>query len=362
MHSTTRRQFVKQAATTIGGLALLGPANIFAQPKPVKIAIYAPSHCALPVVYAFHNELLKKNGVNAEIVYCSGMPDILKKLISGEVDFAQLMSPMVFQMHFGQMKLPQTSLAVMQFLGTNGGVLGVSAQSNIKKIQDISGKRIGVHSPLMIHSVILQLLLEKYGLDKKNIQVLPIPMNQIREAIIQGKIDGFILPEPLPTLLEAQNISKSLLLTRMFWQNHPCCLLTTRKQFFDHNQQLMEDVSRATTTAGLELDNIALRKQVIAKTYDFNTPYKKIPLEHLQKAFMTRRSDFFPFPFLSAGYVIVQQMKKTGLLPKSVEPEALVKTMFQADFAMTIIKQAAALVPGISVPSKPERKEIFQII
>ena len=359
---TTRRQFVKQTATAIGSLAFFSPSKLFAQSKPVKIGIYAPSHCSLPVVHAFHNAFLKKNGVTAEIIYCSGMPDILKKLISGEIDFAQLMSPMVFQMHFGQMKLPQTSLAVTQFLGTNGGVLGISTKSNIQKVQDLSGKRIGVHSPLMIHTVILMLLLEKYGLDPKKIQILTIPMNQIKAAILEDKIDGFILPEPLPTMMEIQNIAKSLLVTRFFWLNHPCCLLTTRKDFFDNNQQLVQDVSRSVMTAGLELDNVVYRKQTIAKIHTYNSPYKNIALETLQKAFMSRRSDFFPFPFLSAGYIIVEQMIKSGLLPKTIDPKTSVKDIFQADFAMNIIKQASANIPGTSVPSKTERKEQFKII
>jgi nitrate/nitrite transport system substrate-binding protein len=359
---TTRRQFVKQTAITMAGMALLSPSKIFAQPKSIKIAIYAPSHCALPAVHAFHDELLKKNGVNAELVYCKGMPDILQKLVTGDVDFAQLMSPMVFRMHFGKMKLPQTQLAVLQVLGTNGGVLGISTKARINKVQDLAGKRIGVHSPLMIHNIILMLMLEKYGIDQKKIHILTIPMNQIKDAIVQEKIDGFILPEPLPTFMEAQHVVKSLLLTRMFWQNHPCCLLTAKKTFFEKNQQLAQDVSRAIMISGLELDNIVYRKQSIEKVHTYSTPYKDIPLELLQKAFMSRRSDFFPYPFLSAGYVIVEQMKKSGLLPETIHSQSTVQDIFQADFAMNIIKQAALKVPGTSVPSQTERKETFQII
>ncbi|KPA09934.1 ABC transporter substrate-binding protein [Candidatus Magnetomorum sp. HK-1] len=362
MHSTTRRQFVKQAAASIGGLAILGPTQIFAKASLVKIGVYAPSHCALPIVYAYHNNVLKNNGVNAEIVYCSGMPDIMKKLITGEIHFAQLMSPMVFQMHAGQMKAPQKSLAVTQVLGTNGGILGISSQSNIKKVQDLAGKSIGVHSPLMVHNLILTLLLEKYGLNKNNINIQTVPMNQIRDALVQKKIDAFINPEPLPTLLESQKISKSLLMTRMFWNNHPCCVLTTSKKLFDSEQKMVQDVTRATTISGLLLDNIAFRKNGIAKIYDFKTPYQKIPLEYLQKAFKPRKSDFYPFPFLSSGEVIIQQMKKIKLLPEITSPKTLVKDVFQASFAMNIIKQAAAEAPGASIPSKPERNETFQLI
>jgi len=362
MRKTTRRQFVKHMATTIGGIALSGPTLLFATTSAIKIGVYAPSHCSMPPVHAFHNGIYKKNGVNVEIVYCKEMPEIVKKLRTGEIEFAQLMSPMIFQMHAGQMGTKQTPVVITQVLGTNGGILGIGLKSNIKKIQDIAGKCIGVHSPLMVHYLIMQLLLDKYGLTQKNVQIKTVPMHLIRQSLENGEIDGFINPEPLPTLLESQSISKSLLFTRMFWLNHPCCLLTCRKSFFQKNQQLAEDITRATTTSCLMLDNIAMRKTQIEKTYAFDTPFKKIPLEKLQQAFQPRRCDFFPFPFLSAAYVIVEQMKKANLLPKSLEVKATAKDVFQSDFAMRIISQAASLVPGTSIPSRIEREETFKLI
>jgi len=362
MQESTRRQFVQQMATTIGSIALSGPTMLFAQPKPTKIAVYAPSHCSLPAVHAFHHNLYKKNGAHVEIVYCKEMPDILKKLCAGDVEFAQLMSPMIFQMHSGQMNSKQMPLAVTQVLGTNGGILGIRSHSNIKKIQDLAGKRIGVHSPLMVHYLIMQLLLDKYGLTQKNVEIKTVPMHRIRQALVTGEIDGFINPEPLPTLLESQTISRSLLYTRMFWLNHPCCLLTCRQSYFNKNQQHVEDITRATTTSCFMLDNIAMRKTQIEKTYSFNTPFKKIPLEKLQQAFQPRRSDFFPFPFISSAYVIVDQMKKTKLLPENINTKAFANDIFQSEFAMRIIKQAATLVPGTSIPATIERKESFKLI
>jgi len=362
MKDTTRRQFVQQIATTLGGIALSGPSVLFAQPKPIKIAVYAPSHCSLPIVHAFYNNHYQKNGVNIEIVYCRRMSEILKKICSGEADFAQLMSPMIIQRHTNQIIEQQTSLAVTQVLGTNGGVLGISSQSKIKRIQDLVGKSIGVHSPLMVHYLIMQLLLEKYGLTQNNVHIKTVPMHQIRQALEKGQIQGFIHPEPLPTLLESQKISRSLLLTRMFWHNHPCCMLTCRKRFFDKNQQMIEDVTRATTISCLMLDNIAMRKIQIDKIYQKNTPFNKIPLARLQQAFSSRRSDFFPFPFLSAAYVVVEQMKKSNLLPKTTHVKATARDIFQSDFAMGIFKQVASLVPGTSIPPGLEREESFKLI
>jgi len=358
MNKTTRRGFIQQAATTIAGLALC-PSTILAKPRPIKIAIYAPSHCALPVVHAYYSDLYKKNGVHAEIVHCAGMPEVTQKLISGQVDFAQVMTPMVFKMHFSQMNLP---LVITQTLGTNGGALGVASQSKIKKIQDLNGKRIGIHNPLMIHHLILRLILEKYGLTKKNIQIVTVPMNQIESSLRSGATQAFIHPEPLPTFMESQNIARSLLLTRMFWNNHPCCSLACKRSFFEKNQQLVEDFTHATIMAGLKLDNIAMRQSEIEKVHSFDTPFKKFPLDRLQQAFQPRRSDFYPFPFLSAGYVVVEQMKKAQLLPQTIDTKKSVKNVIQADLAMKILKNVAGHIPGTSVPTSNERKETFQLI
>jgi ABC-type nitrate/sulfonate/bicarbonate transport system substrate-binding protein len=362
MQKTTRRQFVRQVASTFAGIMVSGPSLMFARSRHAKIAVYAPSHCSLPAVHAFHSHYYKKNGVNVEIVYCKEMPEILNKLCAGEVEFAQLMSPMILHMHSGQMKAKKTSLAVTQVLGTNGGILGISTNSKISKIQDLAGKTIGVHSPLMVHHLIMRLLLEKYGLTQQNIQIKTVPMHLIREALLNGEIDAFINPEPLPTLLESQTVSRSLLLTRMFWLNHPCCLLTCRQSFFEKNQQMVEDITRATTTSCLMLDNIAMRKSQIEKIYAIKTPFNKIPLDKLQQAFAPRRSDFYPFPFLSAAYVIIEQMKKARLLPESIDVKATARDVFKSDFSMRIIKQAASLVPGTSIPSSTKREETFKLI
>jgi NitT/TauT family transport system substrate-binding protein len=362
MQETTRRQFVKNMAATIGGFALTGPSVLFAKPIHAKIAVYAPSHCSLSPVHAFHSGLYQKNGVNVEIIYCKQMTEILTRLCSGDVKFAQLMSPMILKTHADPVQSKQMPLAVTQVLGTNGGILGISSQSQIKKIQDLSGKTIGVHSPLMVHNLIMQILLEKYGLTQNNVHIKTVPMHLIKESLLKGDIHGFIHPEPLPTLLESKAISRSLLMTRMFWRNHPCCLLACRKSFFEKNQQLTEDITRATATSCLMLNNIAMREEQIKKIYAMKTPFTKIPLNLLQKAFSPRRSDFFPFPFLSAAYIIIEQMKKAKLLPESTDVKATARDVFQSEFAMNILKQAASLVPGSKIPSAIEREETFKLI
>jgi ABC-type nitrate/sulfonate/bicarbonate transport system substrate-binding protein len=357
----SRRTFVRNAAVTAGGIALFGT-SVFAQ-KTVKIGVLAPSHCALPPVLANTRGLFQKTGVSAEIVFLKDMPEIVKGLHDGTLDFAQLITPITLAAGAGSPKLPKMSLAVTQVLGVNGGVLSVAAGSDIKQITDLKGKRIGIHSQFMVHSLILNLILEKSGLSpEKDIEIKIIPMTEMQQAIEANQIDGFIHPEPLPTFLENKGRSKSLLLTRMFWLNHPCCLLTCKHSLFETEKNLVRDVTLACTLAGLELDSAVFRNRAIADVHSSSAPYQQVPLLYLLKAFAPRRSDFYPFPFQSAGRVAARQMKKQGMLESHIEEEKLVQEIFKSEYAMEIMKQAVSEVQGAKMPPGLNRQEKIQVI
>lgn len=357
----SRRTFIRNIAATAGGLAFFGT-SVFAQ-KTVKIGVLAPSHCALPAVLAKTRGLFQKTGVSAEIVFLKDMPEIVKSLYEGALDFAQLITPIALGASAGNPKLPQMSLAVTQVLGVNGGVLAVAAGSDIKKLTDLKGKQIGIHSPFMVHSLILNLILEKSGLSpEKDIEIKIIPMNEMQRAIETNQIDGFIHPEPLPTFLENKGRSKSLLLTRMFWLNHPCCLLTCKHSLFDAEKSLVQDVTLACTAAGLELDSAVFRNKAVTDVHSSSAPYQQVPLPYLLKAFAPRRSDFYPFPFQSAGLVAARQMKKQGMLAPHIEEEKLVREVFKSEYAMEIMKQAVKEIQGAKMPPGLSREEKIQVI
>ena len=76
----SRREFLYSTALATGGLVVL-KSSAFAQTRTIKVGVLAPSHCALPVLSAKTKGMFKKAGVNAEVVFMKGMPEIATKIL-----------------------------------------------------------------------------------------------------------------------------------------------------------------------------------------------------------------------------------------------------------------------------------------
>jgi len=353
----SRRKFVRNSAVAAGGLMLFGP-SAFAGVKKIRIGVLAPSHCALPVLLAESRGHFKRNGVNVELVFAKGVPEILKGLGNKSLDFGQVVSPVAFGATAGHPKLPNLPLSAVQVLGTDGGVLSVSTYSGIESLSGLAGKTLGVHNPFMIHSLILNTVLEKQDLlPGRDIEIKTVPMSQMGKALADKQIDGFINPEPIPTILENKRLSKTLLLTNMFWHNHPCCMLVSRKSFFDEEKQLIKDVALSSMVAGLELDGLDSRKQALTEIHDNYDQYQRLSFAFMMNAFKQGRTGFYPFPYQSAGILIVKRMKEAGLIPESAGAKDLVQSVFRSQHALEMMLEAVKHVPGAKAPAGLSRQE-----
>ena len=362
MKKVNRREFLGSAVAAAVGATLPGPL-VFARSNRTRLGVLAPSHCALPVVWAYESGFYRKMGLDAEVVFSASMSELVKGLYRGDLDAAQLVTPIPFAIHAGGSQFPGMPVIVTQVLGVNGGVLAVSTRHEIRKIGDLRGKRIGVHSPWLVHSFILNMVLRVYGLDpSKDLEIKIIPFEQMAGAISEGRIDAIIHPEPLPSLLEHRGRCKSIFVTRLFWENHPCCTLVCRQDRLGRDRRLLRDVTLASTIAGLELQHPARRRDAITRIHSAFVPYGKVPLEVLLRAFQPRRSDFYPFPFQSAGRLLGRQMKIQGVLPEGIDTGRLVQDVFRSEFALEIIREAAKEVPGSTVPADVNREEnVFRL-
>lgn len=354
----SRREFIKKsavAATTLWGGTLVGTA--FATTQTVKIGVLAPSHCALSMVHAGIAGNYKKNGINAEIVYLPDMKDVAKGLMSGELTAGQLIGPVFLAMNSGIGPYAGNALPLVtaQVGGTNGGVIVVGKNSQIRTPGDLKGKKIGVHNPLMVHHLLLKALLEKYNIDpNKDIEIKIINMSELIPSLKKGEIDCFINPEPLGTFAGVSGAGRDLMITRKMWLNHPCCLISMRRDFFDKNQSLAKSFYLSTLQSGLVLDNMSSRQTAVRTVHEKSAPYAKFPLSDLDRAFSVVRSDFDPFPFQSAGKALLNLMMEQNLMPKNVDPQKIVAETFLSDLSRTLLGSL-----GHTAPKENNRAEII---
>ncbi|GAB4485066.1 MAG: CmpA/NrtA family ABC transporter substrate-binding protein [Thermodesulfovibrionales bacterium] len=342
----SRREFLKTSSLAAAAACLSSvpwAGRVFAASSTtLRIGVIAPSHCALPLVHASLTNAYKKNDVKAEIVYLPDTLDIAKGLNRGELHAGQIISPVFFSMVAGSgpFKGNQTSLVTAQVGGTNGGVLVVGANSGITLPTELAGKSIGVHSPLMVHSLLINMLLKRHGIDPvSGVTRKTITMGKLIPALKSNEIDAFINPEPLGTVAISGGAGKELVLTKNLWFRHPCCLVAVRENFYREEPETVKSFYLSSLESGLILNNVSTRNEALKRIHMDAKPYNAISASAMQKAFTPGRTDFDPFPYQSSGKAVLRMMKESNLLPASVDIDQMTSKTILSDLSRQLLKK-----------------------
>lgn len=346
----TRRQFVSRAggalvcaASAPGRLTRQAFAQqVTSRAHQVTIGTFGPSHCATSIVFSSLRGLFKDAGINVRLINYDDMGRIAVDLINGDLDFGQLVVPLVLAMQTGAAPFGvPTPMAVCQIGGTNGAALMVRKGANIQSPEDFRGKVMANHSKLSVHYLITMMFLETHGISYQSDVVFKrVKLDDILHAVETGEVDSFVMPEPKNALAELKGIADVFLLSKYIWPNHPCCALATRMEYLEKNRELVADVIRVTTRSALYVNRTETREEVvdiIRSVPDFN--YDKVPGAALLKAFTPGRSDFYPFPYASSGQLIAEIMKKYQLLPLDTNEMILARDVFQSELSRKIIAE-----------------------
>jgi nitrate/nitrite transport system substrate-binding protein len=343
----SRRKLITTAAATAALYLADAPMQLFgrrsahaAKGGRLKIGVIAPSHCALSLVHASLSGKFKKNGIDAEIAYLPDVQNIAKGLISGELAAGQIMSPVFYAINTGSgpFKGSETPLVTAQVGGTNGGVLVVGKDSSIKLPKDLSGKSIGVHSPLMVHSLLINALLKRNNIDPvKDVNTKVINMSDLVQALKDGKIEAFINPEPLGTVAITKGVGRELMVTKNLWPKHPCCVIAVRKDFYRGDPDTVEALYTSSLESGLTLNRVDTRDEALALVNKDSKPYSQIPLKTLQLAFLPGRSDFDPFPYKSFGKAVMIMMRDYKILAKTVDIDKVASDTVLSDLSRKVL-------------------------
>ncbi len=347
---STRRNFLRGLATfstsLFAGRMFSGAKHVWAAiniPDEIKIGTFGPSHCSVPFVYAKLDGFFKQEKLNIVLINYPNMPLIAKDLINGKLDFGQLIVPLAFAMHAGAKPFSSaTPIVIPQITGIDGAALMIRKNAGIQKPQDFKQKIVSNHSKLAVHFLINMMFLEKYSLNyRKDLNVKIVELGEIVNAVKDGQVDAFIMPEPKNAMMEKMGIAKVYMLSRYLWTDHPCCCLVTKREMFKKNKELVASVTRAMTKAGLSANNPDNREETIdvlrsSEKYKFD----KVAKDVLIKAFTPGRADFYPFPYQSSAMLIIEEMKKYDLLNRNIDARKMAEEVFLSDFSRSIIKEA----------------------
>jgi NitT/TauT family transport system substrate-binding protein len=214
--------------------------------------------------------------------------------------------------------------------GIHTGCLRLQAglNSDIQKVSDLKGKRVGVVEPLgsppyLFASRVLAANNIDPRPDKKDVEWKPYPAAELELALKQGKVDAVATSDPIGTILIGKKLTKILAdqAADEPYKDEYCCAAVVSGKLARENPQAAAKVTRALLKGARWVNenptaaaNISVEKQYVASTAEINGQ----ALSHLNYIPGVSRCR-------TSVFQAAKDMKKAGLLKDETDPEELAK-------------------------------------
>ena len=240
-----RRQLIKGALA--GALPLAVPSLALAGAEPLVVG-GLPVTCNLTLPVACMARA--KAGAPAfEYSKYSGWPEIKESLMTGRIQAAYMLAPLVMDLTDKRIPLKIVSLG-----HRSGAVIMVRTDSAHKRFADLRGKRIAIPSRFAVDFLFLRKMLAREGMSPKDIQIIEMPPPDMPAALYAKAVDAYCTGEPFGAAAQRAGYARPLSMTRDEWRNYICCVLTVREELIRTNRPLVQDLVNHVQAAGNWLD------------------------------------------------------------------------------------------------------------
>jgi NitT/TauT family transport system substrate-binding protein len=166
------------------------PALFGADRLRIGLSSFTPINAAVWI--AEDKGLFKKHGIDAEVVLIGGASaGGVSSLIAGDVQFLGGAGGAVVNADLNGADVVMVASTV------NRGVQRVMARSDIKKPEDLRGKRVGVTRLGAASPLVLLMMLRAWGMNPNDVQTMQIGSSPAMMAALEkGGIDAAVLTEP----------------------------------------------------------------------------------------------------------------------------------------------------------------------
>ena len=247
-----RRQLLGVAAAaalqSVALPALAKPESLLVGGLPVTCNLTLPVAC---MARAASNTADKGGGPKFEYEYSkyNGWPEIKESLMTGRIQAAYMLAPLV--MDLANKKIP---VKIVSLGHRSGAVIMVRTDSNYQRFKDLTGKRIAIPSRFAVDFLFLRKMLAKEGMTPKDIQIVEMPPPDMPAALYAKAVDAYCTGEPFGAAAQRAGYARALRMTRDEWRNYICCVLTVREELIRDNRPLVQDLVNHVMGAGQWLD------------------------------------------------------------------------------------------------------------
>jgi sulfonate transport system substrate-binding protein len=288
--------------------------------KHVRIG-YIGLTCEAPIYVAYEKGFFKEEGLEPELVKCA-WANYKDNLALGSYDITHHLV-----MYF--LKPIEQGLDVRFLAGIHRGCLRVQAgeKTNIHKIEDLKGKRIGVPGMGTPPFVFANRVFGTHGIDPgKDITWKVYPAGELGLAIDKGEVDAVCNAEPIGSLLLSQGKVRNIAdqMADAPYKDEYCCEVIANGKWVDANPDTAARATRAMLKGAKWVETnpkaaaaLAVEKKYLASTVELNTT----ALAGLRYIPSVRLAD-------ESVHSAAREMKVAKMLAPETDTEALAKRAF----------------------------------
>jgi NitT/TauT family transport system substrate-binding protein len=250
-----RRRWLRTSAGIGLSAALPGllSRNARAAAEPLTVGGLAVTcNLTLPVSCVARQALNERGGTppfSYEYSKYNGWPEVKESLMSGRIQAAYMLAPLV--MDLADKKIP---VKIVSLGHRSGAVIMVRTESAYQKFRDLAGKRIAVPSRFAVDYLFLRKMLARENMTPKDIQLVEMAPADMPAALYAKALDAYCTGEPFGAAAQRAGYARVLRMTRDEWRNYICCVLTVREELIRANRPLVQDLVDMVAGAGLWLD------------------------------------------------------------------------------------------------------------
>jgi NitT/TauT family transport system substrate-binding protein len=296
------------SAMVIGAALLIFPVPASSQSKPLKqiyVGVSSVSMGNIIIYVTKEAKLFEKYGLYADPVAMRGSGESSKAMIGGSIQVAPIATPTVINAG-----LSGSDLVILAHT-LPGVVHAMIVKPEIKRVEDLKGKKVGVTTFGSLTDFLVRHILRKKGLNPdRDVALIQIGGDPERIAALkQGTIDAASLSFPGYGI--AMKMGFPMLWDSAKEIDYPWIEITTRRAIIQKDREMMMNYMKA------HLEGTALFK----KDREFGKKVIKKTLRMDNEELVNEAYDLFAKAFLPAPYPNTAGMKTSFEYVAATRPE-----------------------------------------